>query len=80
MAKNIKIIYCPVWNYLPRAARLAVEIKKAVGAEAICLPGDSGQFDVMVDDQVIFSRFETGRFPEEQEIIKMLKNNFANNG
>jgi selT/selW/selH-like putative selenoprotein len=35
--------------------------------------GQSGQFDVLVDGQLIFSRFETGRFPEFEEILPKLE-------
>ena len=34
--------------------------------------GKSGQFDVKYDGNLIFSRFEAGRFPEEEEILKLL--------
>jgi selT/selW/selH-like putative selenoprotein len=35
--------------------------------------GTSGQFDVLLDGKLIFSRFEEGRFPEEDEILKLIK-------
>jgi selT/selW/selH-like putative selenoprotein len=31
-------------------------------------PGRTGQFDVVVDGQVAFSRYETGRFPSEADL------------
>jgi selenoprotein W-related protein len=34
--------------------------------------GDRGVFDVAVDGKVIFSKHATGRFPDDQEIIKAL--------
>jgi len=37
-------------------------------------PGQSGQFDVLADGQLIYSRSETGRFPEIEEILTFLKN------
>jgi len=36
-------------------------------------PGQSGQFDVIFDGKLVFSRFEAGRFPEEGEILNLLQ-------
>jgi selT/selW/selH-like putative selenoprotein len=35
--------------------------------------GDSGVFDVVVDDRLVFSKHETGRFPEDSEILALLR-------
>jgi selT/selW/selH-like putative selenoprotein len=43
--------------------------------DATTHPGQSGQFDVIVDDKLIYSRFEAGRFPEEEDILKFLSEN-----
>jgi predicted Rdx family selenoprotein len=31
-------------------------------------PGRTGQFDVIVDGRVAYSRYETGRFPSEADL------------
>ncbi|HTT12449.1 MAG TPA: Rdx family protein [Burkholderiaceae bacterium] len=31
-------------------------------------PGRSGQFDVIVDGKVVYSRYGTGRFPSEADL------------
>ncbi|MBL8674568.1 MAG: Rdx family protein [Rhodospirillales bacterium] len=31
-------------------------------------PGRSGQFDIVVDGRLAFSRHDTGRFPTDEEI------------
>ncbi|RMF75248.1 MAG: selenoprotein, partial [Planctomycetota bacterium] len=49
---------------MPRAASLADEIKKAHGVEPELIEGKGGVFDVVVDGKLIFSKHETGRFPE----------------
>lgn len=36
------------------------------------MPGGRGQFDVEVDGKVIYSKHETGRFPEPSEILPQL--------
>jgi selT/selW/selH-like putative selenoprotein len=35
--------------------------------------GDKGVFNVVANGSVIFSKDETGRFPEDQEIIDALR-------
>ena len=44
-----------------------------LGVEVKLVQGDNGIFDVIVDEHCIFSRSETGRFPESGEIIEKLK-------
>ena len=34
-------------------------------------PGKSGQFDVVVDGRVAYSRYETGKFPSEDDMGSM---------
>jgi selT/selW/selH-like putative selenoprotein len=34
--------------------------------------GTPGQFDVVVDGKLIFSKHKEGRFPEEEEILRAL--------
>ena len=34
-------------------------------------PGKSGQFDVMVDGRVAYSRYDTGSFPSEADLEAM---------
>jgi predicted Rdx family selenoprotein len=41
-----------------------------VSAKAI--PGETSQFDVLADGQLIFSKQAEGRFPEHDEILAQL--------
>jgi predicted Rdx family selenoprotein len=34
-------------------------------------PGKAGQFDVVIDEKLVYSRYETGRFPSEAELEKI---------
>ncbi len=34
-------------------------------------PGKSGQFDILVDDNLAYSRYATGRFPTDQDIARL---------
>ena len=70
---KVTIEYCQVWNYYPKAASLAKDIKEKFGADVELLPSGGGVFEVKKDGVLIFSKKETGRFPEHQEIFDALK-------
>jgi len=55
------------------AAGLAAELKEALGVESELIAGGGGIFDVVVDGDMVFSKHQTGRFPEPGEIVKMIK-------
>jgi predicted Rdx family selenoprotein len=42
------------------------------GHEATATPGGKGQFDVLADGTLVFSKHEQGRFPEDGEIRAVL--------
>jgi len=56
-----------------RAAGLAEQIKKATGAEVQLIRSSGGAFEVRKDGELIFSKLQTGRFPEPEEILSKLK-------
>ena len=35
-------------------------------------PGGKGQFDVVADGSLVFSKHQTGRFPEHDEVLAVL--------
>ena len=35
--------------------------------------GKTGQFDILLDGKVIYSRYDTGRFPTEADLLKILR-------
>ena len=41
------------------------------GAEATIQPGRTGSFEITREGALVFSKLETGRFPEEDEILAM---------
>jgi selT/selW/selH-like putative selenoprotein len=45
----------------------------ANGLEAEAKPGERGQFDVMADGRLVYSKKETGRFPEDGEVRELLE-------
>jgi selT/selW/selH-like putative selenoprotein len=54
-----------------RAASLAAELNKR-GHDAEIKPGGKGQFDVLANDSLVFSKRTEGRFPEPDEILARL--------
>lgn len=48
------------------------ELKKEFGAEVELIPGSGGVFTVCVDGKQIYSKHETGRFPDEGEIVGLI--------
>ena len=70
---KVDIHYCQQWNYKPEAASLADELRNAYSIQAKLVPGSNGIFNVIVDDELVFSKGETGRFPDPGEIVQKLK-------
>jgi selenoprotein W-related protein len=47
-------------------------LKDALGIGARLIKGSGGIFDVVVDGRKVFSKHQTGRFPEAGEIVALL--------
>jgi hypothetical protein len=43
------------------------------GIEAQDIPGGKSQFDVVRDGELVFSKQQSGRFPEHDEILAALR-------
>jgi selT/selW/selH-like putative selenoprotein len=41
--------------------------------EAEAKRGQTGQFDVLADGQLVYSKRQTGRFPEDGEVRRLLE-------
>ena len=52
---------------------MAAAIARDLDNEAELLPGGKGIFDVVVDGELIYSKYETGRFPEDEEVLSQLR-------
>jgi len=52
---------------------LEEELKNIYQAEVQLIPSSGGVFEVTVDGRLIFSKKDSKRFPEEGEIIALLK-------
>ena len=52
---------------------LAATIEAEMGVVPALVEGASGVYDIVCDGQLVFSKHEAGRFPEEEEIVAALR-------
>ena len=53
---------------------MAATIESETGVESELVCGGGGIFDVVVEGDMIFSKHESGRFPEPDEILAKIRN------
>ncbi len=56
----------------PRAASLADELQEQFEVPTRLIKGGQGDFEVKLGDEVLFSKRESGRFPEPGEVPESL--------
>ena len=69
---EVSIEYCTSWGYLNQALSLRDSIEKQFGAKAELIKGTGGVFEVSLNNSLIFSKKELGRFPNEKEVENIL--------
>ena len=52
---------------------MAAAIKKKTQVDPELIKGRGGIFDVRLDGKLIYSKHETGRFPQDAEVLQALK-------
>ena len=70
---EIRITYCGIWNYLPKAQVVASELNRNftdINVELV--KGSGGVFDVQIDERIVFSKTITKRFPYDDEIFHIV--------
>jgi len=71
---EISVEYCGTCNYRPIAAALAIAIEKDIGIMPFLVHSrEIGALEIRVDNDLIFSKKQTGRFPDHAEVIALLK-------
>jgi len=56
-------------------------LQQDLGIEAKLIHAEkTGTFDVLMDGQLIFSKFETGRFPDPGEVSQIIRDRGLNQG
>lgn len=77
---RVHIRYCTQCRWLLRAAWMAQELLTTFEAEleeVALAPGASGIFEVRIDQELIWSRHEQGRFPDIKELKQLVRNHVA---
>lgn len=77
---RVEITYCRQCGWLMRASWMAQELLTTFSTEleeAALVPGTGGIFEVRVDDEVIWSRKEMGRFPDIKELKQLVRDRIA---
>ena len=70
---KISIEYCAMWNYLPKASSLEVELKNNFPqADISLISSGGGVFEISLNGNLIFSKKALNRFPEDGEIKKLV--------
>ncbi len=77
---RIEIVYCTQCRWLLRAGWTAQELLTTFAAElgeVALVPGGSGIFEVRLNNELIWSRKEQGRFPELKELKQRVRDRIA---
>lgn len=73
---RLEIEYCTQCRWLLRSTWVAQELLTTFQAElgeVALIPGTGGVFEVRVDDAVVWSRANAGRFPELKELKQRVR-------
>ena len=68
---NIHIEFCEKWNYHPDFDRVSKQVKKLIPdaqIEGNAEPPRNGAFEVTIDGKLVYSKFQTGNFPDLNDI------------
>ena len=71
MNKNLSIEYCTSWGYLSKAVSLTEEILNEYKNDfdyIKLIPSSGGVFEVVLNDELIYSKKKTGEFPKFEEL------------
>jgi len=77
---RVEIRYCTQCRWLLRSAWMAQELLTTFEAdlgEVALAPGTGGIFEVRIDDELIWSRREQGRFPDIKELKQLVRDRVA---
>ena len=73
---QVIVEFCMMWNYAPKAASFAEELithfRRDIEKVEL-IPSSGGVFEVTVNGEKIYSKDETGLFPDTEEIIKIME-------
>jgi len=70
---QVTIEYCNRWGYREKAASLAEQIRKRFAGEVRLLESSGGVFEVTVDGALLYSKKQTGEFPDQAALLKQME-------
>ncbi len=73
---QVEIEYCTQCRWILRAAWMAQELLMTFEndiSRVSLVPGTGGIFEVRLNQQVLFSRKQAGRFPESKELKQLIR-------
>jgi len=73
---KIHIEFCVKWDYGPefdRVSKIINQVNSGIKIEGNKTSPRTGAFEVSLDDELLFSKFDKGRFPQKEEIIKWIE-------
>ena len=79
-ANKIEIVYCKKCRWLLRTTWIAEELLTSFDeelSEVSLKPGTGGLFEIRVNNQIIWSLKDKGRFPEIKEIKNLVRDEIA---
>jgi len=80
---SVRIAYCQPCGHQPHAIQLANQLLGDYGMrfnrdmEVVLVPVDKGEFDVFVNGEKVFSRYEAQRMPTFEEIKQAVEQRLA---
>jgi selT/selW/selH-like putative selenoprotein len=80
---SVRIAYCQPCGHQPHAIQLANQLLDDYGMrfnremEVVLVPVDRGEFDVFVNGEKVFSRYEAQRMPTFEEIKAAIEERLA---
>lgn len=83
MAKtpNVDITYCRLCNWCLRASWMAQELlstfAEEIGSVTLTPDASGGVFEVRINGDLVWSRKETGRFPDIGELKRLTRDRIA---
>jgi selenoprotein W-related protein len=77
---RVEILYCTQCRWMLRAAWMAQELlttfEQEIGSVALT-PGTGGVFEITINGNPVWSRKETGRFPDIKELKQLVRDHVA---
>ena len=73
---DIKLEFCVVWNYTPRAVGTIEDVLEVYGNKVTTIqliPSGGAVFEFYLNGNLLFSKKELGRHSDDGEILKLIE-------